>query len=86
MHRPLRSAYDQHWLFAASSCGSPKGLNMQYTIIMYGMRTECPEDVSGAVGMRGFFVLSSISGLANFPSILAIYSIVYAVFFRIGAT
>ncbi len=40
--RILRSKYDHMWHFAVSSCGSPTGVSLDYTFIMYGLKEECP--------------------------------------------
>ncbi len=47
--RILRSNQDQEWYFAVSSCGSPSGLTLDYTIIMYGLKGECPKGSNNAI-------------------------------------
>ena len=41
--RILRSDIDRSWYIGASSCGSPSGLDLHYSIILYGYKGECPE-------------------------------------------
>ncbi len=50
--RILRSNYSQHWHFAASSCGSPTGLSMDFIIVMYGLKGECPLFRNSAVNIH----------------------------------
>lgn len=51
--RILRSNYSQHWHFAASSCGSPTGLSMDFIIVMYGLQGKCPVFRNSAVHIHG---------------------------------
>lgn len=41
--RVLRSNEDRSWYIAASSCGSPTGLDLQYSFVAYGHVGDCPE-------------------------------------------
>ena len=59
--RVLRANHDQEWFFAVSSCGSPSGLTLNYTITMYGLKGDCPVFVnatlnSSAHHMPSFFM------------------------------
>ena len=71
--RILRSIYDQTWHFAASSCGSPTGLSMQYNLVMYGLRTGCPDQISAAPAMMTIYDKLSFT----LPSALAIYHAIF---------
>ena len=71
--RILRSIYDQTWHFAASSCGSPTGLSMQYNLVMYGLRTGCPDPISAAPAMMTIYDKLSFT----LPSALAIYHAIF---------
>ena len=41
--RVLKSNEDRAWYIAASSCGSPTGLDLQYSFVAYGHKGKCPE-------------------------------------------
>merc|ERR1712004_848121 len=42
--RTLRSDVDRKWYIAASSCGSPTGLDLKYSIVIYGWKGECSQN------------------------------------------
>ncbi|KAI0234572.1 hypothetical protein LSAT2_015173 [Lamellibrachia satsuma] len=44
--RMLQSARARHWYVAAVSCGSPTGLNLRYSMLIYGHVGRCPKDYS----------------------------------------
>ena len=44
--RVLKSNEDRTWYIAASSCGSPTGLNIRYSFVAYGHKGKCPEQVT----------------------------------------
>ena len=40
--RILRSDIEREWYIAAASCGSPTGLDIHYSLVVYGLIGECP--------------------------------------------
>ena len=60
--RILRSDIEREWYIAAASCGSPTGLDVHYSLIVYGLIGECPQSLP-----------VSTSPPAVFPSIPSIF-------------
>lgn len=65
--RILRSDIDRNWYIGASSCGSPSGLDLHYSIILYGYKGKCPESLKRSSTNRP--TPSEISAL---PSLLIV--------------
>ena len=45
--RLLRSDIERTWYIAASSCGSPRGLQLDFSLVVYGYKGECYNVNSG---------------------------------------
>ncbi len=71
--RTLRSKHDQEWFIAVSSCGSPSGLTLDYTIIMYGLQGECPVIVNATLNVSEHNLPSHL--LSLFLPIFTIYCV-----------
>jgi hypothetical protein len=65
--RELRSKTERDWFLAASSCGSPTGLHLNFIFQVYGQVGECPSgDRSGGTGVIAANIYLVLSALAAF--------------------
>ena len=62
--RILKSAEDRVWYIAASSCGSPTGLDLRYSFVVYGYLGSCPESTTGGARSSHHCAYSSFTFLS----------------------
>lgn len=72
--RWLKSDIPRKWYIAASSCGSPSGLDVEYSLVIYGHTEPCPSE--DAVNNSGTRLVTCCSLLLTIPSITAGWLIV----------
>ena len=61
--RILRSDIERDWSIAAASCGSPTGLNLEYSLIIYGLIGECPSTLTVSAAIHSPLLPSIVSFL-----------------------
>ncbi len=80
--RILRSDIDRNWYIAASSCGSPDGLDLKYSLVMYGYRGECPEGSSLYTSAANSPHVTHHFCLPSFIPLFCIYMLIVPMFLR----